>query len=701
MSSCVHCALPLWRARARALPLGRGRARFCCAGCALAHALLGADVGSSGPRSDKLLARVIVSAFLSMGVMVFSLSWYGDAVAAGAGDETAGALLGLARLAALALATPVVLLLGVPLAAAVVATRRVLSADGLVVAGVSAAYGVSLWSTFADGEHVYFETVAGVLVLVGLGRWLDVSTRERAARRLAGLAAERGGAVRVDAAGDEREVGPDDLCVGDLVRVRPGEVVAVDGRVERGRSFVETADLSGEELPRVVAVGERVLAGMRVVDGSLDVRAEAVHGGRVRDEIERLLAESLASRPRLVRLADRVAGAFLPLVLAIAAGAFVWHARRAGVAAGLQSSLAVVLIACPCALGLATPLAFWVALGEAWRRGVLIRGGEVLERLARVRRAFLDKTGTLTTGELELRAVRPRAESGLDEAGALRLAAALEWPSEHPLARAVRRAWGGGELPEVAEFRAVPGVGVEGVVAGRRLELRRARTEDGVGAHDDALTSVVLADERGPLAELRFAATMRPEAAGVVARLAERGLAPRVLTGDGARPAAALADALGVPVDAELLPAAKARVVRAAGPAGTLFVGDGLNDAVALAAADVGVAVHGASPRSLDAAPVHLMRSDLGGLEDALVLARRAVLTARVNLAWAFGYNAIGVGLAAAGKLSPLFAASAMVASSAFVVACSMRIARAGRRERPGFAPAPERRLEPRLAVGG
>ena len=666
-AGCEHCGLPL----------ARSARRFCCSGCYVASHLLarGADdVAGGGDRrpSDRLLARLVLSAFLAMGVMVFSLSLYG---LDGRVDEGAAvALQGLTRLGALVLSLPVLFLLGVPLVDAVVSLRRWLSADALILAGTAAAWCVSLWNTFTDGGKVYYETATMVLVLVTLGRWLEVRARERARERLGVLASDRNPvAVRVDAAG-EQDVAPDDLRVGDCVRVRPGEEVPVDGTVVEGRSFLDVADLTGEETPTAAACGERVLAGSRALDGTLLVRAEAVRGGRLRDEIERLLAEALTARPSLVRSADRVAALFLPVVLILASAAGVWRGWRLGPEEGLLTALSVVLIACPCALGLATPLAFWVALGEAWRRGVLVRGGDVLERLARTRSVFFDKTGTLTTGAPRL--VEIDAAPPWDAARILQLAAALEQGSEHPIGQALRAAWRERDareaLPPVVDFQAEPGVGVCGSIDGCRYRLRSAAEAESQPA---AQTRVVLEGRQGVMATLRLQGELRAEAPAVLRALASRRLHSAVLTGDGAGPAQALSEELQVPVEARLLPADKARRIAAAGPRGTLFVGDGLNDAVALAAADVGATVRGASAKSLESASVNLLREGLGELPGLIDLARSAVWTARTNLLWAFGYNAIGLWLAATGRLSPVFAASAMVISSLLVVLNSARLA--------------------------
>jgi Cu2+-exporting ATPase len=650
-AACTHCGLPL-RARRRT-----ASEAYCCSGCYLAQRL-GRRVLEE--KSDRLLARIVLSAFLAMGVMVFSLSLYGGILHGGDGSAASQALSGLYRLAALSFSLPVILLLGAPLADAVVALRRWLSAEALILAGTLSAWSLSVWNTFRGGGEVYFDTATMVLVLYSLGRWLDARSREEATAELRRLLPEREQPVaRLDGlAGPETPVAPRALVPGDLVRLRPGEVVPVDGLVLSGRSFVDTSAMTGESQPRSFGPGERVHAGTTLVDGSLVLCAEATAGKRLKDEIEALLAAALAERPEAVRLADRLAGALLPGVLLLA-GLTVFLRWSKGPEAAWLAALSVVLISCPCALGIATPLAFWSAAGAAWKRGVLVHGGAALEALARVQRLFLDKTGTLTSGELELAGVLPA--DGVAEREALALAAALELGSEHPIARSLRAAWSARQdrpLPEVEGFHALPGLGVAGRVDGEALALVR---DGGEGE----LSWVALRRGEQVLARFALRARARPEARATVAALRARGLELAVLTGDGEGPARALERELGIPVRARLSPADKVACVRRAG-AGTAFVGDGLNDAAALAAAGVGITVAGASSASLRAARVNLLRPGLAELPRVIDLARRAVLAARLNLAWAFLYNSIGLYLAVEGRLSPIFAASSMVVSSLF-----------------------------------
>lgn len=662
---CAHCGLPA------APPAGDGsnsaREAFCCSGCCLAHHFGAEGVSSS---ADRLLARVLLSAMLAMGVMMLSLSLYGSLLG-GEGDfesESATALEGLLRLAALAVSAPVLVLLGLPLVEALLRMGRWLSADTLIVAGVAAAWAVSVWNTFRGGGEVYYDTATMVLVLVSLGRWLDLRAKEKARGELQLILPERERPATCLREGDEVEVSEADLEVGDLLRLRPGETVPVDGRVVAGRSFVDTSSLTGEAEPRVAAAGERVLAGSLVVDGSLDVEATAVGGDRVCAEVERLLEESLRRPSRQVLLADRVARVLIPVVLLLALGSAAWHWRGQGPEGALLTALSVVLIACPCALGIATPLAFWVALGRAWRQGVLVRGGAVLEALAGAERVWLDKTGTLTDGELELLEVEPLAE--LERSDILRLAAALERGSEHPIGRSLRRAAaaeGVGVPPPVEGFRARPGEGVEGRIAGEDWFLGRGGPAG----------RLVLRRAHQPVAHLLLRSRPRPEAPAVVRALEDLGLAPAVLTGDAREPAARLARELCLPVEAELLPADKVERIQASGAQGAVFVGDGLNDAAALAAAGVGISVAGGSARSMDVADVNLLRPGLDGLPALLRLARAATRTARWNLFWAFGYNAVALVFAVSGHLPPIFAALAMVGSSLMVILNSGRLARA------------------------
>lgn len=665
MRACTHCDLP-----ARPVPLAGGGfadEAFCCSGCFLAHHFAATGVADS---ADRLLARVLLSAMLAMGVMMLSLSLYGSLL----GDpgefesESAIALEGLQRMAAMAVSAPVLYLLGLPLAEAVIRLRRWLSADALIVMGTGAAWSVSVWNTFQESGEVYFDTATMVLVLVGLGRWLDVSAKQKARAELELVLPERERDAVVIEGGREVAVSVADLRVDQIVRIRPGEVVPVDGFVTAGQSFVDTSDLTGEAQPRSLRSGDRVLAGSRVEDGCLDVRASEVGESRLCAEIERLLDEARRTPPRSVRLADRVAAKLIPIVflLAIATAAFHWNGL--GAEGALLAALSVILIACPCALGIATPLVFWTALAKAWKLGVLVRGGDVLEQLARAERVWLDKTGTLTDGRFEL--TRIDRHGAMQDAEILHLVASLESGSEHPIGLALREAWreqvadGDESLLPVDQFRALPGVGVEGEWLGVLWSLRKG------GANG----SVRLWRGSEVEADLHLSSQPREESRAVVESLRRAGLQPVVLTGDSSRAARRLAGELGIEVESDLSPLDKLERVREMGAERAIFVGDGLNDAAALAAAGVGISVAGGSARSMDAASINLLRPGLGVLPEVIELARRATRIARWNLFWAFGYNAIALGFAVTGHLPPIAAAAAMVASSVAVVLNSWRL---------------------------
>ncbi|MBI1950210.1 MAG: cadmium-translocating P-type ATPase, partial [Acidobacteria bacterium] len=468
-------------------------------------------------------------------------------------------------------------------------------------------------------------------------------------------------------AGAARVLPIEEVRVSDLVRFTPGGRISVDGEVVDGEGFVDESSLTGEPAPRRKAAGSPVLAGTTSVDGAFLVRATAVGADRTSARVARLLARARASRAPIERLADRVSAVFTPAACAAALGAALYWGARLDAGTGIERGLAVLLIACPCALGLATPLAVWEAIGAAARRGIVLRGGEVIERLAALRTIFFDKTGTLTDREPRLR--RVRAAVGFTEDEVLALAATLEEMSRHPLALAVvRAARERGLRPgETRRFRLVPGTGVEGEVALGGLPARLVS----VGG---ARTSVVV-DGR-PAGTLEFEEALRPGAPAALDALRKRGIAVAILTGDRSASASDVARRLGVEARTGLPPAGKVRAIaaseRLAGPAG--MVGEGLNDAPALARAGVSFALGCGDDLAQEAADVRLLRDDLEQIPWLLDLARRTVRTIRLNLFWAFVYNAVLVPLAITGRLQPVLAALAMIASSLFVVGNSVRL---------------------------
>jgi P-type Cu+ transporter len=612
------------------------------------------------------------------------------------------------------LATPVVLWAGWPFFVrgwhSVV--NRSLNMFTLVALGTGAAYAYSVFATLAPGMFpagfrgmdgavpVYFEAAAVITVLVLLGQVLELRAREQtggAIRALLDLAPKMARRIRPD--GSDEEITLAEVQVGDRLRVRPGDGVPVDGEVLEGRGAVDESMVTGESMPVEKAPGAKVIGGTVNGTGSLVVRAEKVGADTVLARIVAMVAEAQRSRAPIQRMADTVSGWFVPAVIAVAALAFVawavWGPAPA-LSYGLVAAVSVVIIACPCALGLATPMSIMVGIGKGARAGVLIKDAEALERMEKVDTLVVDKTGTLTEGKPNVVAVVPAA--GLSEAEALALAASLERSSEHPLAAAIVAATEerGLALREAAGFASVTGKGVTGTVDGRAVALGNAKLMADLGADLGALRAK--ADElRGDGATALFLA-LDGKAGGVVAvadpikrttpaaleQLRADGIRIVMLTGDNRRTAEAIARRLGIAeVEADVLPEDKNRIVRGLRAEGKVvaMAGDGVNDAPALAEADVGIAMGTGTEVAMLSAGVTLVKGDLMGIARARALSRATMRNIRQNLFLAFVYNALGVPVAAgvlypvAGiLLSPVMAAAAMALSSVSVIANALRL---------------------------
>ncbi|WP_406115153.1 heavy metal translocating P-type ATPase [Kitasatospora purpeofusca] len=566
------------------------------------------------------------------------------------------------------------------------------------------------FSLTADGggtAHVYLEAAVGVPLFVLAGRLLEGRVRQRtgsALRALAELGAKQV-CVRDPGSGEERLLPIEQLLPGQEFVVRPGERVATDGLVVEGGSALDLSLLTGESVPVEVGPGDRVAGATVNVGGALVVRATAVGADTQLARITALVADAQAGKARAQRLADTVAGVFVPCVLTVAVCVLgFWLGAGADPQAAVTAAVAVLVVACPCALGLATPTALLAATGRGAELGVLVRGPEVLESLRRVDTVVLDKTGTLTTGRMELATVAVAAGAGVDEERVLRLAGAVEHRSEHPVGRAVvgaaRARCGSDPLPVVAGFAATTGVGVSGEVEG--VAVRVVRPDESGGPLPAELTAaladasaagrtpVVVELDGLPVAVLAVGDTLRSGSWRALHRLRGMGLEPVLLTGDGAGAARSVAEELGIErVHSSASPERKAEVVaelRAAGRT-VAVVGDGVNDAVALASADLGVALASGSDAAIGAAGLTLVRGDIEAVVDAVRLARRTLATIRTNLVWAFGYNVVLIPLAAVGLLNPMLAAVAMSLSSLLVVGNSLRL----RTWRPGRGTAEER----------
>jgi len=568
--------------------------------------------------------------------------------------------------------------------------------DLLVSLGTGSAVLLSIWLMWQHGtahaHSLYFEAAVVVLFFVLLGKWLEARAKRGTGAAIRALLALRPRtARRLDADGVEHEVPAAALVVGDRVVVRPGERIPVDGAVETGEAGVDESALTGESRPVEKAPGAKVATGTVALDGRLVVRATAVGGDTTLARVAALVAAAQASRAPVQKLVDRVSAVFVPVVIGIAVATVIgWLLAGASAEEAILHAVAVLVIACPCALGLATPAAIMAGTGAAARAGILVRDAEAIERAKGVTLVAFDKTGTLTEGKPRLAALHPAA--GMEAPAALRLAAALQAGSEHPLARAVLTAHAG-ETPAVEGFRALPGRGVEGVVEGRRLALGSPRLLAESGAEAGALAAAATAEAaqgrslawlidpvaHAPLALLAFEDAPKPRAAEAVASLRAMGVEVAMLSGD-VRPAAeAAAAGLGIArVAAEVLPEGKALQVAAwkADGARVAMVGDGVNDAPALAAADLGVAMGTGTDVAIAASGITLMRGDPGLVPAALEVTRRTYSKVKGNLAWAFVYNLMGLPLAALGLLSPELAGAAMAMSSVSVVGNALLLAR-------------------------
>ncbi len=564
--------------------------------------------------------------------------------------------------------------------------------DTLVALGASAAYFSSLAALIWTRQpQVYFETAATIVTLILLGRWLEAGAKRRASSAIQSLIALAPKTARlVRDSGEERDIPIELLKPGQTIRVRPGEKVAVDGLVVGGASSVDESLLTGEGLPVEKSAGDKVIGGTVNGSGTLLFRAEAVGAETVLARMVRLVEDAQGSKAPIQRLADQVAAVFVPVVLAIALATFlVWLlVLHAGAAGALMPAVAVLVIACPCALGLATPTAIIVGVGRGASLGILIKNGESLERAHKISRVILDKTGTVTAGRPELTDVV--LHNGLGRQALLRLAASAERASEHPLAAAIV-AGAGGSLVPAASFVSRPGLGIGASVEGRDvlvgtaallaqsgIAVSAAASGDLARLEAEGKTAVLVAVDQGAAGVLAVADTVRPGAKDAVARLHAMGLRVMLLTGDSLRVAQAVAGEVGVTdVEAGVRPEGKAAAVKEWQQDGKMqvaMVGDGVNDAPALAAADLGIAMGRASDVALEAADITLLRSDLGGIADAILLGRRTMKTIRQNLFWAFIFNAVGIPLAAFGLLNPMLAALAMAFSSVTVVTNSLRL---------------------------
>ena len=624
--------------------------------------------------ADRLLPRLAVSTLLAVPVVVLSmvLAWQFPGW----------------QWLVFALTTPVVAWGGYPFhrAAAARARHGATTMDTLVSLGTLAAYGWSAVAVVRGVGEVYFEVAAVVTVFLLAGRYAEARAKRSAGAALRALLNLGAKDVAVLRAGVEARLPIADLRVDDVFVVRPGERVATDGVVVDGASALDTSALTGESLPVDVAAGDRVLGGALNTYGRVLVRAVKVGADTQLARMATLVAEAQNGKASVQRLADRVSAVFVPAVLALAAATLAgWLLAGQPAGAAFTAAVAVLIIACPCALGLATPTAILVGTGRGAQLGILIKNPRVLETVRHIDTVVLDKTGTVTTGVMAVAEVAARP--GEDPDTVLARAAAVESASEHPVAAAVVAAarTRGLTLAAPTEFVNDPGTGVSGVVDGVRVSVARGGSLAGVDLLAPAPartgTTVEVSWDDRVRGAVTLADTVKPGSAAAVAELVAMGIRPVLLTGDTIAVARRVADEVGIaPADviAGVLPTGKADAVAALQAAGArvAMVGDGVNDSVALAAADIGMAMGTGTDAAIEAGDLTLVRGDLAMVPTALRLSARTLRTIKQNLVWAFGYNVAALPLAAAGLLNPMIAGAAMACSSVLVVVNSLRLRR-------------------------
>ncbi|MCC6573401.1 MAG: cadmium-translocating P-type ATPase [Planctomycetes bacterium] len=670
LSLCSHCGLPVAGSGHQGEVAGAWQ-RFCCYGCFLCQKIIG-EKGVRG-LSSWLLAQLGLSWFFAMDIMMLSLMRYFG------GFE--GIELGTVRILEwieFALATAIIMLLGFPYLWRSLQSlfRGSVSADALIAIGAFATYGYSTWSLITqDRPDLYFDSGSMILVLVNLGRYVEAAARRRTIAGVKALSAlDLSQSRRLKPDGGVEEVAASALVPGDRVLIEPGGALPADGVIERGQSSIPEALLTGEERAVPKRPGDSVLAGTVNGDSELVVRVTAVGEKTLRARIFEMTRDALLRRTRFESVVDKLARVFIPLVILFAVGTWlVWEFALHKPTQGAFAALAVLLVACPCALGLAVPLASALALGRAAQLGILIRDGGTLERLAHARHVLLDKTGTLTFGRPDVKAVQPQA--GIDEQHLLRVAAAVESKSEHGLGKAIVRHWRGGALPAVENFRAVPGCGVEGKVEGKLIRLGTAEF-CGVAAGEESQASVAYVVEDGrPLGRILLEDRIKPSARDAIAQLHDLGLDVALVTGDHEAAAQRVARETGIfTVRSRHTPEQKLAAVNALGAPTVIMTGDGFNDGPALMAAGVGVSFAEATGLARLSAGLTLLGEDLTRLPLAVRLARRTLVVMKLNLFWAFIYNLGALGVAAAGFLAPQWAAVAMVISSLCVVGNSWQL---------------------------
>jgi heavy metal translocating P-type ATPase len=685
---CDQCGLPFSRSEK-----GRGGVtqiksgiefRFCCYGCSFTHSLTG-EKGEGGVAA-MFLVRLGFSAFLSMNIMILSWVMYAGKWAwLGIEPEVLPAM----NMLLFVLSTPIMVLVGYPFFKnAIAEIRRLrLSMDSLIALGSLAAYGFSTVEVFTGGSALYFDTGTMVIVLVTAGRYLESAAKVRTSSALHALLELRPNVARVIRSGEETEMRTSEVNVGEIIKVLPGERIALDGIIAEGRTSVNESFLTGESLPVAKESGAKAFAATINGEGAILVRTTAVESDTLHAQFIRLMEEAQRTRSPIQQLVDRVSYIFIPAVIGIAAATFFGWMIFGTTTAALIHSLTVLVVSCPCALGIGTPLATTVAIARAAEEGILIRSTAILERLSAINTVVFDKTGTLTEGNLAVASVVPKRCTPVE---LLSIAASLECNSEHLIGKAIVKYAADEKVPlyECRTARAIPGRGLEGeirfqgkwkkVIAGNeKLMIDFGVTRDVVSNDSVSAGMLFVAWDGTVQGVVHISDTLRSDAISAGKMLHERGVDVGILSGD----IQSIVDSIGGRINAHysfggLLPKEKVEKIQMlrSGGRSVLMVGDGINDAPALASADVGVALGSATDLTKENADITIIGTRLERIPWLLQLGKKTYRIIKWNLFWAFVYNIVGILLAAFGLIDPILAALAMIISSVFIIFNSRRL---------------------------
>jgi Cu2+-exporting ATPase/Cu+-exporting ATPase len=678
--SCYQCGLPLPNKPISHEVSGK-EVSFCCYGCLLTNGITG-EKGEEG-QALWILLRLGISAFFAMNIMILSFT---DYIYPFEGNTAT-----VINYIEMVLAIPVMLLLGLPILKNSLRwiSSLTLNMDVLIVIGTFSAFILSVYSTLKGENMVYFDTASMILVLVTLGRLLEANAKAQASNAIKGLLELSPKEAIIIRNGKDERVSIESLREEDIIRVIPGETFPVDGEVIEGESSVDESMLTGESKPVFKEKGSKVFSGSTNLDGMLIFRVTNVGEEMFFSRFVALLEEARKVRAPMERLADRISSIFIPLAIITSALTFLFWFHESGIDSAIMNSLSVLLISCPCALGIATPMAIWVAIGRLAKQGVVVRTGETVEKLSHIKGIFFDKTGTITKGSLNVSSIFIDPDSGLRESEVIPIIASVESSSEHPLGKSFVRfaSENGCSIPPVSDFKAYPGLGAQGKVNGRTLYTGSEKFMIKMGL---MLNTAILDQKKRPESQgksivffgwdkemkglIRFSEELREGVIDAMSDLKDQEIDVIMITGDNQDASEAITSSIGVKTKSDLLPEDKIREIESYKKGLCAMVGDGINDAPALMAADIGIAIGCSTDITRESADMSLLGNDLKKIPWSLRLAKKTIKKIRENLTWAFCYNVVGIGLAVTGILKPLVAALIMIISSLFVLGNSLRI---------------------------